>query len=306
MSNPSLARVVVAISAYRSDAQILALLTRIFTDGGSGFAAVIVVDSLSDGALARQIAQMEWSVLYENANINLGSAGNLARRLELAADFDADWCFCINHDGMFDRDLIAALAARAVRESRVGAVYPRRAFLDRANGSLKPATSFFATVSHAAEGEDSEDVEVAWDSSNGALYGLAPVRSGIAVWKDLWQGWEDLAYGYQLRKGGWSSYRLTSVAFIDDYEYQPVHLLNYKFFITRKPPWQAYYLIRNIVLVVNRSGAGFGGWKFIIHRLSREVVFTLLFRKQKRLRLTNLFKGLRDGLAGVTGQRRNH
>jgi len=300
-----LARVVVAISAYRSDAQILASLTRIFAEGGRSFAAVVVVDSLSDGALARQIAQMGWPVFYENSNINLGSAGNLARRLELAASFDADWCFCINHDGMFDRALIAALAAKAVSESRVGAVYPRRALLDRANSSFKPITSFFATVSHAAEGEDSEDVEVAWDSSNGALYGLAPVRSGVTIFKDLWQGWEDLAYGYQLREGGWNSYRLASVAFIDDYEYQPVRLLNRSFFITRKPPWLAYYLIRNIVLVVRRTGVGFVGWRFIAHRLSREVAFTLLFRTQKLLRLANLFRGLLDGLAGVTGQRRS-
>lgn len=303
MSASSLARVVVAISAFRSDAPVLALLTRIFAEGESGFAAVIVVDSLSDGALERRIRAAGWPVIYENSSINLGSAGNLARRLQLAATMDADWCFAINHDGTFDRAIIAALAAKAASENKVGAVYPKRVLLDRANSSFKPITSFFSTVSHASEGEEGDDTQVAWDSSNGALYGLAPVRAGVTLSVDLWHGWEDLSYGLELGQAGWRSFRLASAAFVDDYEYQRVNFLGRELFITRKPAWLAYYVIRNLVLIVRRSKAGVAGWKFIAIRLSREVAFTLLFRTQKLLRLRNLFVGLWDGLAGVSGQR---
>lgn len=301
-----LSRIVVAISAFRSDAPVLALLESVFHGGESGLAAVVVVDSQSDGALGREIARKGWPVVYENASSNLGSAGNLARRLELSASLDADWCFAINHDGMFDRALIAALAAKARSQTRVGAVYPRRVLLDRANSSFNPITSFFSTVTHAAAEQDGEDVEVAWDSSNGALYGLAPIRSGVPVWADLWYGWEDLAFGLLLRKAGWRSYRLASAAFVDDYEHQRVRLLRREFFVTRKPAWIAYYTTRNLVLIVRRSGAGFAGWRFIGIRVAREVVFTLLFRTQKSLRIRNLLRGLWDGFAGVTGQRGPH
>lgn len=300
----NLSRVVVAISAFRSDAPVLALLERVFHGGESGLAAVVVVDSQSDGTLGREIARKGWPVVYENSAVNLGSAGNLARRLQLAATIDADWCFAVNHDGMFDRALIAALAAKARSEDRVGAVYPRRILLDRANSSFNPITSFFSTVTHAPAGQEGEDAEVAWDSSNGALYGLAPVRSGVLLWADLWHGWEDLAYGLLLRNAGWRSFRLASAAFVDDYEHQRVRFLRRELFVTRKPAWIAYYATRNLVLIVRRSGAGFAGWRFIAVRFTREIAFTLLFRTQKLLRIRNLLRGLWDGFAGVSGQRR--
>ena len=297
-----LRRVVVAISTFRSDEPILALLGRIFADGGSELAAVIVVDSLGNGALRDEIARRGWPVRYENAEVNLGSAGNLARRLELAAEEDADWCFAINHDGSYDRRMVEVLARRAGDLGGVGALYPKRILIDRGNTSFRPIKAVFEMASHD-EGDDGASCEdVAWDSSNGALYSLAAIRGGSRVWADLWMGWEDLALGWQLSRDGWKQYRCAEAAYLDDYEYQKVRLLGRELYIARKPAWYAYYLIRNLVLIVRRTGAGAEGWWFLARRLAREIGFTILFRAEKRRRLVMLGRGLLDGLAGRTGK----
>lgn len=298
-----LPRVVIAISAYRSDNQVLQLLTNIFVEIQIEVAGVIVIDSLSDGSLERAIRDKGWPVRYENADLNLGSAGNLARRLALAATYDADWCFTINHDGMIDSELIEILAAKANRHSRVGAVYPARTWIDRAQTVLEPHTHVFRAPRHSATDIGTSTDEVAWDSSNGALYGLAPVRAGIHVWSDLWYGWEDLAYGWQLDQAGWKQYYCRDAMYFDDYEYEKVSLFGRQIYITRKPTWTAYYIVRNLVLIVRRTGISAKGCIFLVERLAREMMLTILYRSSKAERLGLIFKGLVDGLAGRTGKR---
>lgn len=298
----SLTRVVVAISAFQSDAQVIALLEKIFKSKQCALAAVIVVDSLSDGSLQQKINTASWPVYYENSAINLGSAGNLARRLELAAEIDAEWCFTINHDGMFDPELVETLASVACRSVNVGAVYPKRVWLDRGGTSLKPHTHIFNMPTHTGPVGTETIEEVAWDSSNGALYGLKPVRQGVKVWADLWYGWEDLAYGWQLTKTGWKQYLCSDAVYFDDYEYQHVSLLKLHLFITRKPSWTSYYVIRNLLLIVRRTGNSPQAWLFFTKRFAREVLFAILFRDAKLKRLSLIWQGFIAGLVDKTGK----
>lgn len=302
MSETPLFRVVIAISAYRSDVPVLALLKKIFVEERIEAAAVVVVDSLSDGSLEREIKSTGWPIRYENSSTNLGSAGNLAYRLKLAATYDADWCFAINHDGMLTRPLIENLVEAARQRTSVGAVFPKRILIDRAETILKPHTHIFDMPVHDAPQNAVFSDKVAWDSSNGALYGLAPVRQGVGVWSDLWYGWEDLAYGWQLTNSGWNQYYCGKALYMDDYEYQCVSLLGKKLYITRKPAWTSYYGIRNLILVVRRTGGGLKAWSFCIKRLAREVLFTVVYRDSKLMRLKLIAKGLLDGLKGTTGQ----
>lgn len=281
----------------------MALLARIFAPGQPHLAAVIVVDSLSDGKLEQEINRTGWPVKYENASRNLGSAGNLARRLELAAQEDADWCFAINHDGVFDRGMIAALADEGRSDPRAGAVFPRRILINRGGTSLRPPQSVFDMPRFSSGKRSSAvpDGQVAWDSSNGALYALQPIREALHPWADFWMGWEDLAYGWLLSTNGWKQLYCSSVEYPDDYEYQPVRLLGRTFYIARKPTWYAYYL-RNLALFARRSGGGVEAWRLVVNRVIREAVFTILFRKEKVRRLGLLFRGIKDGLAGKAGK----
>ena len=299
----SLNRVVLAISAFRSDDQILALLERVFAEPDLVPHRVIVVDSLGSGRLPDAISKASWPVQYLNSPVNLGSAGNLARRLELAALEDADWCFAINHDGVFDGEAVRRLVEYGEHGDRIGAVYPKRIWIDRGRTMLEPHRSVFdmPRFRRGAGASLPPTQEVAWDSSNGALYALEPIRNGLRIWADLWMGWEDLAYGWLLSREGWRQLVCPDAEYCDDYEYRRVRLLGRDLFIARKPAWYAYYTIRNLVIIVRRTRAGLRGHTFLLRRLVREFVLTLLFRTEKGTRLTFLMRGLGDGFRGVTG-----
>lgn len=298
-------RLVIGISAYKSDESVLQLLEQVYARRGGEAAAVIVVDSESEGSLGEEIGRRGWPVKYDNSPVNLGSAGNLARRLELAAGEDADWCFALNHDGTFDRSVVEALVRTGETVERVGAAYPRRVLTERAGTVLLPHISIFEMPRFGPSEQGMERVEeVAWDSSNGALYALAPIRERLKPWADLWMGWEDLAYGWQLSAHGWKQLYCPEAVFFDDYEYEPVSLLGRRMFITRKPPWYGYYQLRNLFIILRRTRAGLRGWLFLLLRLIREFTLALFVRNQKKERLRMLAMGLIDGLRGMTGRGR--
>jgi hypothetical protein len=198
--------------------------------------------------------------------------------------------------------MVETLVRRGEQAQQVGAVFPRRVMTDRGNCVLRPHRHVFATPRFGPN--DSFPQEVAWDSSNGALYGLEPVRQGLLPWADLWMGWEDLAFGWLLQRHGWTQFYSPDADYHDDYEYERVSLLGRQLFIARKPAWYAYYVIRNLLLIIRRTGGSAAAWSFFAKRLGRELLFTLLFRSEKRRRLRLLWQGLADGLRGVTGQGR--
>jgi len=308
LSRPALAKVVLAIAAFRSDAAVIALLQQVFAAPDRDFAAVVVVDSLGSGAIARAIADAGWPVRYDDASHNLGSAGNLSRRLEFAAETQAAWCFTLNADGLFDRALIADLVGTGdAGGERVGAVYPQRRYTRRGNAVIAPMTSISATPrfeTHAPPDAPDAPDATAWDSSNGALYALAPVRAGLRPPADFWMGWEDLAYGWLLTQHGWTQLRSATATLADDYEYREVALFGRRLFITDKPAWYAYYVIRNLVLFSRRSRMGAAGARMVATRLGREVLLTVLYRTSKWQRLRLLAAGFVAGLRGRTGKAR--
>src|SRR6185503_21021827 len=93
------------------------------------FAHVLVVDSLGTGLLPARLSEAGLApyVHYECANRNLGSAGNFALRVELAAKTPADFVYTLNHDGDLNSSAIARLVELADKAlAPLGAVYPLR------------------------------------------------------------------------------------------------------------------------------------------------------------------------------------
>ena len=302
-SESPLGRVVLAISAYRSDEAVIALLRGVFECGTAPFGAVIVVDSLSSGRIAGEIGRRGWPVRFENAETNLGSAGNLARRLALAAACDTDWCYTVNHDGEVDPAAVGRLLETARGQDRVGAVYPSRCYPNR-GGTWDAGQRSLAPVPMRGlrEPPDRDGEELTWSSSNGALYSLAPVRTGLTVWADLWHGWEDMGYGWLLHRHGWRQLQSRDAIFNDTMEYRAVRLLGRVIHITDKPAWYAYYHLRNLILVTRRNRRGALGYLYILRRAAQEVRITVLWRGERRTRLRLLWAGARDGFAGRAGK----
>ena len=301
----SFGQTVIAISAFRSNEAVLALLVDLFAHGGGEAAAVIVVDSLGDGALPAEFTKRGWAVQYDHSPTNLGSAGNLSRRLELAAEVTgARWCLALNHDGVVDRAMISALIDCAdCGGDRVGAVFPRRVMSER-RSVVYPHRSVFSPARYVAPQAAIDRIEVAWDSSNGALYGLGPVRDGLRPWPELWMGWEDLAYGWTLAHHGWRQIYCADAEFSDNYESRRVSLLGRHFFITDKAAWYGYYQFRNLILIAKRTKAGWPAWRFLGSRIAREIPLTLLFREGKVRRFRFMGMGLIDGIKEISGRGR--
>jgi GT2 family glycosyltransferase len=298
-------RLCIAIASFRSDEAALRLAEQAQALAPS-FPGMhtLIVDSLGGGAIERAIDERGWrdSVTYVNSASNLGSAGNLASRLEWAAQHGFDYCYGVNHDGNLSADVLAKLIAFAESRARVGAVYPLRYRTGRRGYDLTGTRKAPLPALVRKKVPLQSTVPVSWCSSNGALYALAPVREGVVPYRDFWMGWEDLAYGWQLEAANYEQFILTSATIDDNYEYRPVRFLGRTLHITDKPEWYAYYQGRNLLLSSWRCRRPAQDKLVVGARLLQEVAVTTLFRTKKLRRLQLLGLGVKDALAGRTGK----
>lgn len=300
-----LGRVALAISAYRSDGAVVRLLEKAFEPGGQRFAAVIVVDSLGTGDIAKAAVHNGWPIIYINADRNLGSAGNLDLRLRKAAELGLDWCFALNHDGELDPEKVCKLLDHGRSRPRVGAVYPQLIFSSAGGRLAKPHqrfTTYGVLGADARRSATDPCLEVAWSSSNGALYRLDPVREGLSAWPQLWMGYEDLAIGWDLRRAGWAQLLCRDVSVTDNYEFSATHFLGRKVHLAAKPSWYMYYHMRNLLLIAKGTGGEAIAYPSILGRMFIDVTLILLYRDHKRERLRFLTKGIADGVRGIGGK----
>jgi GT2 family glycosyltransferase len=305
MNDEPLAEVALAISAFRADEAVSQMLKTAFAEGPPGFGAVIVVDSLGTGAIARLVESNGWPVHYINADRNLGSAGNLDLRLRTAADLGLQWCLALNHDGELDLGKIRRLVEHGRANGRVGATYPQLVFSSAGERRDSPRRTFstYGMLDRGGNGSEGDPcVEVAWGSSNGALYRLDAIRSGVSAWPQLWMGYEDLAIGWELKRQGWLQLLCTDVEVSDNYEYAPVRLLGREIYLATKPSWYTYYHLRNQILIARGTRGTAVSWASILARAIVDVSLILLFRDLKGERLKLLLRGTIDGLKGRAGK----
>jgi GT2 family glycosyltransferase len=297
-------RVVLAISSFRNDDDILRLLTMVQELCPSVFDHVLVVDSLGTGRLPTVISERGWTFArYEAAASNLGSAGNLTRRLQLAADSGADFVYCLNHDGILDSDVVRSLVRHAAGIDRVGAVYPlRRITAYGGRYDLTGVQRVPRPFSGQAVPPTAPATEVYWSSSNGALYALEPVRDGLQPWADLWMGWEDLGYGWLLHEHGYRQVVLTEAVIEDNYEYRAEALGPVRVRVSDKPLWYTYYRIRNLILVTRRVRVGPVVRCGMALRVLLDFVPTVVLRSRRQERFGLYVRGFADGLRGTSGK----
>ena len=297
----SFARVCLAISSFKNDAAVFELLEGA-RDALPRFARVLVVDSLGSGDFERGLRErgLDRHVAYHCYPENLGSAGNLSRRLELAAQTSADFVYAVNHDGTVDSAAISRLVSLTERAPQpLGALYPLRRMTERAGAfdvTGRYRFPFTAIRSHHRPAEELSPVF--WSSSNGALYALEPVRRGLLPYADLWMGFEDLGYGWLLQRSGYHQFAARDVTVEDGYEYRksPVG------YVTRKPSWYAYYYARNLLLTARRTEQPALVQGLALSRVMLELGVTLALRPDKKARLLATAEGMLDGLRNRSGK----
>lgn len=296
-------KVAIAISSFQSDNAVITLLENVFKAKESEI--VLVVDSLGSGTIQSEATRKGWSLYYENAPLNLGSAGNLARRMALASELGADWCYCLNHDAQFDHTAIGEMLAKGLSRSRVGAVYPVLFHRGRKDPWEDGRRTFYPTASVrlGMRPEGSNDDEVLWGSSNGALYSLAPLREGLRVWEELWMGYEDLGYGMLLHEHGWRQIVCREVIF-EEAEYVTLACLWRTFVVPDKRFWYTYYNLRNLLLIQKKISLSYRFFLFIVIKGLRESAKIIFLENNKMMRLWLLWIGVIHGLLGRSGKGR--
>jgi hypothetical protein len=291
---------VLAVSSYQGDMQALALVSSVHASGAANrFASIAVVDS-GDLAACRPLelglAERFPAVHYEHHEGNLGSAGNLVARLRWAGRVGGTLVLAVNADGHVEADNVDRLLACADRPA-VAAVYPAFVIADRwVDLTFRqpiPVLPFRRRIGRL--GRRTPPL-VRWGSSNGALYDVAAVSSfDLERVAGLWYGWEDLAIGIALHRSGSRQLLCLTASQATPDDLRP--LANTSVLLYDKPPWTAYYSVRNLVLL--------GRWRaslvpLIALRIMREFGMTAL-RDQRPARLALGLRGLIDGLRGVTG-----
>lgn len=303
MPPPPAPRVCVVVSCFRADAAVIGLLDSMAA-GERSFERCFVVDSLGSGAIAEHVAAKGYGfVTYENHDTNLGSAGNLARRLALAAEHGFDFAFALNHDGRWQPELVAQLVefAQGCDPATLGAVYPLHRLPQHEN-KVEHSVRWALPLPRRGPVPAEPYWEVAWSSSNAALYALGPLRRGLSPFAELWMGWEDLAYGWLLAEHGFRQYVVTTAIFEDDYEFRAARVGPVPLRVSDKPAWYAYYVTRNLLLSAARTHPSLRVRTAIAARIALEYGLTLAVRPQKAKRLALLSRGLWDGAIGKTGK----
>jgi len=302
MTRPAdLADVCLAISSFHHDSAVLDLIARVTSGGDHPFGSILVVDSLGSGAMPEAIRARGWPRIdYVCFDENLGSAGNLAKRLELAAKTPCRFVYAVNHDGSVDIDVIDKLHEVAASDARIAAAYPLRRMTGR--GGTYDLTGILPMPIRSVRVKNPPrrpTLDVHWSSSNGALYSLEPARRGLLPWADLFMGWEDLGYGWLLERHGYGQVLVCSARTDDSYEYRR---LAGRAWLSDKPSWYSYYYARNFLLVAERTMQPSLVRAAVLGRALSEYAVAAAVRSDKRARLRNLTAGLRDGLRGRSGK----
>ena len=115
-------------------------------------------------------------------------------------------------------------------------------------------------------------------------------------------GYEDLAIAWELKCHGWTRLLCSDVELADDYEFRSVRMFGRDVHLADKPSWYMYYHSRNLLLIAKGTRRRAIGYLGIAIRIMVDIILILLCRDNKRDRLYLLFKGISDGIRGISGK----
>lgn len=299
-------KIAIAISSFRTSYEAMELVSRIATENWQ-CEYVLVVDSLGIGGFEEFIAAQGLSgrVLYFNSDVNLGSAGNLSRRLQWANELGMDYVLALNHDARITPAVYQALIDHAEARPNIGALYPLRYLEGKRIYDLSGKKIFSMTASGVSAKPAEELIEVFWSSSNGALYSMEPLRSSHKISPDasLWMGWEDYLYGLELKDAGYSQWIVTAAETIDNYEYKAVGFSPTGKIIADKPMWYGYYDARNLILIaMHRLHSPLLAVFLMFRVLLGLLLVPYKFKDDKKKAISFCLAGIWDGFKNNSGK----
>ena len=242
-------KVGIAISSYKSDDDVIALVEKIDLESWP-VDGVLIVDSFGSGKLNDYCSNSNINNLeYFNFDVNLGSAGNLNKRLILSTEKEWEFVLALNHDALVEKETLIELLKYS-HIPFIGALYPLKFYPNKnfydysGTKEIGPWRSF-----GVASPSKDQLIPCIWSSSNGALYNLKPIRSGVIPNSSLWMGWEDYLYGLDLKKSGYIQFLVSNAVCEDSYEFTEKKIGFANVVLSSKPDWYHYYRTRNLWLI---------------------------------------------------------
>jgi len=283
----------VVIASFHNDEDVAKILNEVHGCGHKVIDKILVIDSEGTQAIPKLITDQGWQdVIYKSYDENLGSGANLSERLRIAAEGGADYAYALNHDGHFDEGVLAALIEAVANVQDLGAAYPL-GYLNLAGAYNLTGTRELPLPAKLVHSRPKKQMlDVFWSSSNGALYSMEPVRSGILPWGAMWMGWEDLEYGWRLSSNGYRQVIVCDAVYVDNYEYRKAWLGR----TVDKQAWRTYYFSRNLLMAIRRNRNRLIYYAVASYRFFRELCLIWLARDCKWERTRFLLKGVIDGL----------
>ena len=299
-------RVAISISCFKSNNEARQLLTKIVSEGWE-CERILIVDSLGTEEFDKLISKfcLIDKVLYFNSEFNLGSAGNLNKRLIWANNLDMDFVLALNHDAIITHSVYNELISYTRRTEKIGALYPLRYLKQRGVYDLSGKNYFPRSVVGSTIRPNSDIIDVYWSSSNGALYSTKPIRDLNSIYpdKNLWMGWEDYLYGLQIHKMGYSQLIITKAETIDNYEYKNINIFSKNKIFSDKPIWYCYYDPRNLLLIAkNRLKSPILFIYILLRILLGIIIIPIKYKNNKKMALKYYLFGIRDGLLNIDGK----
>ena len=299
-------KIAIAISSFRSNAEAKSLVSKIVHECWP-CEYILVVDSFGTGEFEEFISSIDVAdrILYFNNDVNLGSAGNLHKRLVWANELGMDFVLALNHDAEITHSVYIALSKNADKLSNIGALYPLRYRKGKKLYDLSGEKVLSIGVHGSTSRPTRELIEVFWSSSNGALYSTEPLRRVDKLCPDasLWMGWEDYLYGLQLRDAGYRQCIVTSAETVDNYEYKTVNLSMVSRPVADKPMWYSYYDPRNLILIAfYRIHSPALTVRILFRVFLGLLLVPFKFKRQKKMAVMFYLAGIRDGVRNAAGK----
>jgi rhamnosyltransferase len=277
---------------YHPDAQFPQRVARVAPQ----VAHVIIVDNHSNGqavGMLRALCQAIDSELIENQD-NLGMATALNQGVRRAIEQGYAWALTLDQDSWPEEHLVQAL-------SEIYLSHPERKLLKMIGSNyVKPITGRSALLSYGAIASHVE-VEVVITSCS--LMSLKDFEEIGPFRDDFFIDQVDAEYCLRLRSRGYTVVMSSVPLMVHPIGSETMHKLLYPRICSNHSPLRRYYITRNRLVLYRKYIFQEPQWVLkSLNAALREVIFIILFEKDKTQKLKSIFMGIYHALSGRMGK----
>lgn len=299
-------RICAIVITYKPDIDRLATVLCALT---AQVEKVLVVDNGSRDEIdrIRALATMKVvELLPLDKNVGIGGALNVGIRAAMNQHFD--FCLLMDQDSIITPSMVNTLADEYLSlvedNHRVAAIGPR--FLDSASGAMSSHVRFAHWhVGRVKCSLGCPAVDVDYLITSGSLIPVSVLQEVGLMDEGLFIDHVDTEWILRARAKGYRAFGDCTAVMehsLGEYRRRAWFLRWREIPIHR--PFRYYYIFRNSLLLYRRDYMPWAWRRVDVVRLMQILTFMLAFHPNRLRAIRMMWRGLRDGLKGITGQQR--